>query len=55
MIFGVGLIALWATEALQAIAMLPELPTFDAALLAIHEYNLQQALAVSQPKSDLSL
>jgi hypothetical protein len=39
---------LQAAEALKAIAMLPKLPAFDAALFAIHEYSLHEAVAVCQ-------
>jgi hypothetical protein len=31
--------------------MLPKLPAFDAALFAIHDYRLHEALAVCQAKN----
>jgi hypothetical protein len=51
MIFGVGLAALRAAETLEAVAMLPELPAFDAAFFAIHEYSLHEAVAVCKGNS----
>jgi hypothetical protein len=48
MIFGVGLAALWAAEALETVAMLTKPLAFDVARLAIHKRSLQQALAVCQ-------
>jgi hypothetical protein len=50
-IFGVCLAALRATEPPKAIAMLPKLLAFDAALFAIHEYRLHEAVAVCQGNS----
>jgi hypothetical protein len=46
MIFGVSLAALGAAIATQTVAVLPELHAFTVASLAVHEYTLQQALAV---------
>jgi hypothetical protein len=53
--FGISPSALWAAESAKPVAVLPELPAFDAALWAFHGYRLQQALAVCQEKRRVSL
>jgi hypothetical protein len=52
MIFGVGLAALGTAKTAQAIAVLSELYALTIAGSAIHEYKIQQSLAVCQGESN---
>jgi len=51
MFFGVRLAALSAAKPLKAVTMSPKLAAFDIASRAIHEGNIQQAVAVCQVDS----